>query len=222
MFISPELFQFRSDDTPDLNAPSFYMDEDSQKSLRNGSVLGKRSRTEEHNHFISRKTRTALTIKFSERDSHEASFQSLPTPPFDRETFVVNQDAEPVGVPQPLQRHATYPLSKYRRRIATPKKSKVPSPKDSTYPPVTDTTKAPILLTPCHICHKAPRLKKDLEGYAGCGRCEERTCYICIRRCEAGGCERNICRQCCVEQGENGDVYCLECLERTRDHEMEG
>jgi len=219
MFISPELFQFRNDDTPDLNTPSCYMDEDSQKSVRNGSVLGKRSRTEEHTHSISRKTRTVLSIKVSERDSHESSIPSLPTPPFDRESFVVNQDA--VNTLQPLQRHATYPFSKSRRRIATPKKSRV-SHRASMNLPTPDATKTPILLTPCHICHKAPRLKKDLEGYAGCGRCEQRTCYICIRRCEAGGCERKVCRSCCVEEGENGDVSCLECLEKTRDHEMEG
>jgi hypothetical protein len=39
-------------------------------------------------------------------------------------------------------------------------------------------------LSPCHICHRKPTKKSDLDGYAYCEGCQKRTCYICIRRCE--------------------------------------
>jgi hypothetical protein len=156
----------------------------------------------------------------SERDSHDSFLQTRVTSHFGLETFTVNQDADTINTLQPLQRHNTCSFPKARRRIVPSKKTRV-SFKAVTDSPIPDITNASISLTPCHVCHKAPRLKKDLEGYADCVRCEERTCYICIRLCEVGSCEKKVCRQCCVEQGENGDVYCLDCLEKTHDHEME-
>jgi hypothetical protein len=39
-------------------------------------------------------------------------------------------------------------------------------------------------LSPCHICHQRPRYASELDSYAACQACGERTCYICIRRCE--------------------------------------
>jgi len=65
-------------------------------------------------------------------------------------------------------------------------------------------------LRPCHICHKAPTRKKDLENYHECERCSEQTCFICARQC-ANGCREKICRRCCVEVGEEGDTLCLGC-----------
>ncbi|KAF2146456.1 uncharacterized protein K452DRAFT_294033 [Aplosporella prunicola CBS 121167] len=70
-------------------------------------------------------------------------------------------------------------------------------------------------LAPCHCCHKAPRMKKDLEGYMACESCREQTCFICMRQCQgvAPGCgERKICRSCCIERGEEGETWCLNCL----------
>ncbi|KAG8170123.1 hypothetical protein KVR01_000868 [Diaporthe batatas] len=39
------------------------------------------------------------------------------------------------------------------------------------------------LLAPCHICHRKPTKKTDLDSYADCQGCGERTCYICMREC---------------------------------------
>ncbi|CAM1506882.1 Fc.00g065230.m01.CDS01 [Cosmosporella sp. VM-42] len=39
------------------------------------------------------------------------------------------------------------------------------------------------LLTPCHICHRKPTKKSDLDSFAECQGCGERTCYVCIRAC---------------------------------------
>lgn len=39
------------------------------------------------------------------------------------------------------------------------------------------------LLAPCHICHRRPTKKSDLDSFADCQGCGERTCYVCIREC---------------------------------------
>lgn len=38
-------------------------------------------------------------------------------------------------------------------------------------------------LSPCHICHRKPTKKNELDSYADCEGCGERTCYVCIRAC---------------------------------------
>lgn len=45
------------------------------------------------------------------------------------------------------------------------------------------TTHAKADLSACHICHKRPRLKTDLDSYADCEGCGRRTCFICMRTC---------------------------------------
>lgn len=39
-------------------------------------------------------------------------------------------------------------------------------------------------LTPCHICRRKPTKKSDLDAYADCEGCGQRTCYVCIRECQ--------------------------------------
>lgn len=38
-------------------------------------------------------------------------------------------------------------------------------------------------LNPCHICHRRPTLLSELDQYANCEGCGDRTCWICIREC---------------------------------------
>jgi len=79
-----------------------------------------------------------------------------------------------------------------------------------------------ICLSSCHICHKAPKLKTDLDSYGDCWRCHKRVCYICVRICEAQSCGgRKICSSCSVEQGEEGNVSCLDCIQSEDDHIMQ-
>ncbi|KAL1872102.1 hypothetical protein Daus18300_004471 [Diaporthe australafricana] len=49
------------------------------------------------------------------------------------------------------------------------------------------TTNAPNVLAPCHICHRKPTKKTELDSYADCQGCGERTCYVCIRECLGWG-----------------------------------
>ncbi|TFB05449.1 hypothetical protein CCMA1212_002602 [Trichoderma ghanense] len=44
---------------------------------------------------------------------------------------------------------------------------------------VTSTT-----LLPCHVCHRRPTKKSDLDSFAKCQACREQTCFICMRECQ--------------------------------------
>ncbi|KAL2883637.1 hypothetical protein SGCOL_000781 [Colletotrichum sp. CLE4] len=45
-------------------------------------------------------------------------------------------------------------------------------------------TKTPSSLAPCHICHRRPTKKSDLDSFADCQGCGQRSCYICVRECQ--------------------------------------
>ncbi|KAI2614501.1 uncharacterized protein GGS25DRAFT_472018 [Hypoxylon fragiforme] len=40
------------------------------------------------------------------------------------------------------------------------------------------------LLNPCHICHRKPTKKSDLDSFADCMGCGQRACFVCIRACQ--------------------------------------
>ncbi|KAL2199322.1 hypothetical protein P885DRAFT_31792 [Corynascus similis CBS 632.67] len=39
----------------------------------------------------------------------------------------------------------------------------------------------------CHICSRRPNKKSDLDSFADCQGCGQRTCYVCIRECLGWG-----------------------------------
>ncbi|OTA00947.1 hypothetical protein A9Z42_0012590 [Trichoderma parareesei] len=39
-------------------------------------------------------------------------------------------------------------------------------------------------LLPCHVCHRRPTKKSDLDSFARCQSCCEQTCFICMRECQ--------------------------------------
>lgn len=47
-------------------------------------------------------------------------------------------------------------------------------------------------LRPCHICHRRPTTKEVLDAYVDCDLCGERSCYICLRQCDAIHCSSSI------------------------------
>ncbi|XXG94713.1 hypothetical protein Hte_000970 [Hypoxylon texense] len=40
------------------------------------------------------------------------------------------------------------------------------------------------LLSPCHICHRKPTKRSDLDSFADCLGCGQRACFVCIRECQ--------------------------------------
>ncbi|KAI0505276.1 hypothetical protein F5B22DRAFT_628453 [Xylaria bambusicola] len=48
----------------------------------------------------------------------------------------------------------------------------------------TTKTNSSTFLNPCHICHRKPTKKSDLDSFADCMGCGERACYVCIRACQ--------------------------------------
>ena len=87
--------------------------------------------------------------------------------------------------------------------------SRLPSTtKATSKAPTTTTTNN--LLGPCHICHRKPTKKNELDSYADCEGCGKRTCYVCIRQCLGW------------ETTENIDRSDHEVLMRDHDHKEEG
>ncbi|ODA83801.1 hypothetical protein RJ55_02317 [Drechmeria coniospora] len=43
----------------------------------------------------------------------------------------------------------------------------------------------PVLLAPCHICHRRPTKKSDVDSFAVCQGCSLQTCFVCIRECQS-------------------------------------
>lgn len=78
------------------------------------------------------------------------------------------------GVPRrvaPLpSKRAKVGLEEERRRAKSPSEIK-------------DAGKGRTCLAPCHICHRRPTKKSDLDSFADCEGCGERACFICIRAC---------------------------------------
>ncbi|PYH84719.1 hypothetical protein BO82DRAFT_10037 [Aspergillus uvarum CBS 121591] len=99
-------------------------------------------------------------------------------------------------------------------------------------------------LLPCHVCHRRPTTKDTLGAYSNCEICAQRSCYICLRSCDAVDCSgsintllepsgfinedargmgrqirsRRICSSCAVEGlNETGAVVtrCLDCVLNT-------
>ncbi|KAL7924286.1 hypothetical protein ACQKWADRAFT_287896 [Trichoderma austrokoningii] len=42
---------------------------------------------------------------------------------------------------------------------------------------------AGMTIMPCHVCHRRPTKKADLDSFARCQSCHEQTCFVCIREC---------------------------------------
>lgn len=51
-------------------------------------------------------------------------------------------------------------------------------------PSHTTRTNSAAVLSPCHICHRKPTRKSDLDSFADCMGCGGRTCFVCLRVCQ--------------------------------------
>lgn len=82
------------------------------------------------------------------------------------------------GAAVPRRQHAALgPSSRYYNHQHTTSRHS-PSSKTTTNPAATTTN-----LSPCHVCHRKPTKRTELDSYADCEGCGERTCYVCIREC---------------------------------------
>jgi hypothetical protein len=163
----------------------------------------------------SRKSKSPMTIKTTGLGQNIPG-TSLPSPPLDYEDYGHALDTNEASTADSTRRNDSPPPAKTRRKIIPIKKAHT-----IVEVPIPSTTHHAGQLAACHICQSKPRLKTELDRYVDCQLCEKRTCAICIRTCLGRCRDRRICRTCSVEKGEEGDSHCLECLDKTEDHEME-
>jgi hypothetical protein len=164
-----------------------------------------------------------MLFRFADAPSHAPQLLTRSAALFDREandncfkeTYV-----DHVGIKSRFYTSARPPPSKTRRVLRSPKASRSSTSPRTASKSLTAASNAStqvqilsIHLRPCHICHRRPHLKKELGSYTDCMSCGKRMCYICMRRCDLGGCGGQIvCSNCCVEVGEEGDGCCVDCV----------
>ncbi|GKT55185.1 hypothetical protein ColTof4_07953 [Colletotrichum tofieldiae] len=114
-------------------------------------------------------------------DSAPRKIAPLPVPK--RQRMFDEEDADLDGSDGGL---STQPNSQRQRR-----NSKSPSASQHNPRVLQDQTdavgnrpKTPSSLSPCHICHRRPTKKSDLDSFADCQGCGQRSCFVCIRECQ--------------------------------------
>ena len=61
-------------------------------------------------------------------------------------------------------------------------------------------------LRSCHICHRKPTTREFIDAYADCDLCGQRSCYICLRYCDALDCSGLVkISTCHFQESTNGD-----------------
>lgn len=78
------------------------------------------------------------------------------------------------------------------------------------------TRQAGVSLTPCHICHRRPTKRSDLDSFAECQGCGERACYVCIRECQ--GWNADDAREVLSEQEVLSRSFCMDDAEDMSQH----
>ncbi|PTB62940.1 hypothetical protein BBK36DRAFT_23254 [Trichoderma citrinoviride] len=101
-----------------------------------------------------------------QQQSFDAS--SISTTPTTRKTLHPTKRFRPIH--QDSDSNAVHSSSHHRRE----------QPSISPHP----TNNKVISLLPCHVCHRRPTKKSDLDSFARCQACREQTCFICMRECQ--------------------------------------
>jgi len=72
-----------------------------------------------------------------------------------------------------------------RRRQSSPSQQRLQEKSANSRSTTPSHTTAPSakLMSRCHICGRKPAKKSDLDSFADCQGCSQRTCYVCIREC---------------------------------------
>lgn len=229
MFISPELFQPSSLAQPDhphrrmaftriLLDDNFALGKRRRDDVDDGTAALSRSLCVPPSGMLSplltiytrsRVGKASMTIK-TDGLANDLPGTSLPSPPLDQEEHHLFISAS-------CQRHDTPPPTKTRRKAVPVQRTN-----SSASLVIPTMIHQPGQLAACCCCSSKPMRKTDLERYSDCDMCEKRTCAVCIRTCHGSCGDRRICKKCSVEQGEESDSFCLECMNKEEDHEMEG
>ncbi|KAK3300466.1 uncharacterized protein B0H64DRAFT_15981 [Chaetomium fimeti] len=109
----------------------------------------------------------------------------IPLPPGKRQRTTVDIEIEADGEPMqrsrsnsPFQRHRHLEHRDHQQTRDASRTEDTRSPSTLGNP----TTPAPFM-SRCHICSRKPTRKSDLDSFADCQGCGQRTCYVCIREC---------------------------------------
>ncbi|KAI0889906.1 uncharacterized protein GGS22DRAFT_5827 [Annulohypoxylon maeteangense] len=173
----------RRDDDHDETQMSLYA---SPKSfLRSSSAnFDVRSRTIQHNES----TNLLSTIDNNERlilpSSGRGTSAMLNMPrkviplPVNKRFRLVNDDDEHDSQP------THYSSQQSHHSHAHPEYTTPPTSPQHSRPSAHARANIPALLSPCHICHRKPTKKSDLDSFADCMGCGQRACFVCIRACQ--------------------------------------
>lgn len=94
------------------------------------------------------------------------------------------QRSPPSSPPQKHQRQHQQ-QTKIESREELHDKDRLTTPATTTTIPTNPTPAS--LMSRCHICFRKPNKKSDLDSFADCQGCGQRTCYVCIRECLGWG-----------------------------------
>jgi hypothetical protein len=118
-----------------------------------------------------------------------AARKIIPIPTGKRQRTTVDIDVEAEG--EPMQQspsntppHRHHDQQQQRDRQAAKHTSQVEFDQKIRSPPRASSTS---LMSRCHICSRKPNKKSDLDSFADCQGCGQRTCYVCIRECLGWG-----------------------------------
>jgi hypothetical protein len=124
-----------------------------------------------------------------------ATRKIIPLPSAKRQRTTVDIDVDGEG--EPMQRSPSSSPSQRHQRQHHQQRTKDESQEELhdksrlTAPTATtNTTTNPTsasLMSRCHICFRKPNKKSDLDSFADCQGCGQRTCYVCIRECLGWG-----------------------------------
>ncbi|KAI1455660.1 hypothetical protein F4805DRAFT_262031 [Annulohypoxylon moriforme] len=178
----------RDDNRDDIQMPLYGSPKSFLRSLPANS--GIRSRTIQHNES----TNLLSTIDNNERLLLPSSGRGtpamlnmprkvIPLPVSKRFRLVSDDDNEHLHSHGSQPTH--YPSQQSHHSHAHPEYSTPPtSPQQHSRLGTQTRPNPPSLLNPCHICHRKPTKKSDLDSFADCMGCGQRACFVCIRACQ--------------------------------------
>ena len=133
------------------------------------------------------------SLEYGTRSQHTSPLahrKIIPLPSAKRQRMAVEIELGADG--DPMQRSpSNSPSQKQRQHHHRPRSPSREELHDKTRP--TDpsihhqTTSSASLMSRCHICFRKPTKKADLDSFADCQGCGQRTCYVCIRECLGWG-----------------------------------